>query len=503
MRKLIATLLLCTFSGFSALPTALQFDVRTTGSDTNNSGAFSPSGSSCGTDYSQQNSPQISYTDLVVGVTTTNYTSVLNPVTAAVTCNTINVVSGVGCTTGLFYISSETGGTPNFATVDRSLGTAASVCTAYLGGANATPCSSYSSGNCQAGAMTFAVAGNTINIKAGTYTMPTGGWTSQNKASNVVGTIWQGFNTTHGDITPACVAASTCTRPLLTTSANANLFTNSSGNPGTTLRDLNMSATGSGGTIINESSSNAIITVFDCKLDISASSSTANGFVQNGSGLGGYSAIFIDNEFSINAVNTSTGIADFGGNNNGLYLVANYFHGGGIGVWDVNSGNGQRWNLVGNVFSGMNRGVYVQSGANQVEMQGNAFYTITNQCVYVQSTTAVTAIDNVFYGCTYGIFSNSSSPQATYSQNNAFGNIGTANYNNFPAGINSSDIALSANPFTAPGSNNFALNATTGGGSLLKAAGFPGVTPFGTGAAAVGALQPASTGGASPHALVQ
>src|SRR5580700_4628284 len=192
MKKSIISLLLV-FRMSAALPSSLQFDVQTSGSDTNNSGAFNPSGTSCGTDYSQQNSPQISYTDLVV-TTTTTYTSVLNAVTSAVTCNTINVVSGTGCTVGLFYISSETGGTPNFATVDRSLGTAASVCTAYLGGANATPCSSYSSGNCQAGAMTFAVAGNTINIKAGTYTMPTGGWTSQNKASTVVPTIWQGYS---------------------------------------------------------------------------------------------------------------------------------------------------------------------------------------------------------------------------------------------------------------------------------------------------------------------
>jgi hypothetical protein len=503
MRKLIATLLLCSFPGFSALPASLQFDARTTGSDTNNSGAFNPSGTSCGTDYSQQNSPQISYTDLVVGATTTNYTSVLSPVTSAVTCNTINVVSGVGCTTGLFYVSSETGGTPNFATVDRSLGTAASVCTAYLGGANATPCSSYSSGNCQAGAMAFAVAGNTINIKAGTYTMPSGGWTSQNKASNVVGTTWQGFSTTHGDITPACVAASTCTRPLLTTATTTTLFTNSAGNPGTTLKDLNMSATGAGNTIINESTSNAIITVFDCKLDISATSSTSNVFVQNSSGLGGLSAIFVANEFAMNSISASDGIADFGGNNSGIYAAWNYFHGGGNGFWDVNSGNGQRWNLLGNVFSGMSRGVYVQSSAAQVQMEGNDFYTITNQCVYVNSTIAVTAINNVFYACTYGIFSNSSSPAVTYSQNNAFGSIGTANYNNFPAGINSSDIGLSANPFTAPGSGNFALNATTGGGALLKAAGFPGVTSFGTGAAAIGALQPTSTGGASPHALVQ
>jgi hypothetical protein len=499
MKKLTLSLLVV-FRMSAALPVGLQFDVRTTGSDTNNSGAFNPSGTSCGTDYSQQNSPQISYTDLVVGVTTTTYTSVLNAVTSAVTCNTINVVSGTGCTTGLFYISSETGGTPNFATVDRSLGTAASVCTAYLGGSNATPCSSYSSGNCQAGAMTYAVAGNTINIKNGTYTMPSGGWTSANKASNQIGVIWQGYNTNHGDITPLCVASSTCTRPLLTTATTTNLFTNSAG--GMLFRDLNISITGGGGTIISESTSNAAITVFDTKLDMSASSAGSNIFVQNSSGYGGYSGIFIADEFVMNSIATSYGIADFGGNNNGILAIANYFHGGGNGFWDVNSANSQRWNLIGNVFSNMNRGVYVQSGASNVQMYSNVFYTITNQCVYVAGTSAVIATNNVFYSCTYGIYSNSGIPGVTYSQSNAFGSIGTANYNNFPTGINNSDIALTANPFTAPGSANFALNSTSGGGALLKAAGFPGITSFGTGFASIGALQSSSGSTAIPYGFV-
>jgi hypothetical protein len=80
---------------------------------------------------SQQNSPQISYTDLVVGSTTTKYTSVLNAVSSALPGNTLLVTGGTGCTTGTFEILSNATIT---ATVDRSLGTAASVCTAVLGG---------------------------------------------------------------------------------------------------------------------------------------------------------------------------------------------------------------------------------------------------------------------------------------------------------------------------------------------------------------------------------
>jgi hypothetical protein len=69
--------------GNAALPVTLQWDVRTTGVDTSG-GAFDPSVSSPGTDFSQQSAAQIAYSDLIISATTTNYTSVLNPVTSAV-----------------------------------------------------------------------------------------------------------------------------------------------------------------------------------------------------------------------------------------------------------------------------------------------------------------------------------------------------------------------------------------------------------------------------------
>ena len=62
---------------------------------------------------------------------------------------------------------------------------------------------------------------------------------------------------------------------------------------------------------------------------------------------------------------------------------------------------------------------------------------------------------------------------------------------------------LTANPFV--GGSNFALNSTSGGGAALKAKGFPGITPAGTGYADIGALQSQGSAGgsAAPHAYVQ
>ena len=193
MRKLILLLLCLAAPSYAALSATVQWDVRTTGSDSN-SGGFDPAVSVPGTDYSQQNSPQITYTDLVVGATTTTYTSVLNVVSSALPGNTLVVTGGTGCTTGTYEVLSNATIT---ATVDRSLGTAASVCTAVLGGSKLT----------NSAAFALAVAGNTVNTKAGTYTV-----TATLGIPFVSGFAWIGYGTTHGD---------GGTKPLITTATNS------------------------------------------------------------------------------------------------------------------------------------------------------------------------------------------------------------------------------------------------------------------------------------------
>src|SRR5579885_697525 len=131
----IAVILLLGFSpAYAAIAATAVWDVRTTGSDTNG-GCFDKGVTSPGTDFSVQDAAQVSYTDLVIGSTTTQGTSSAHAFGSTHPGNCIHISAGTGCTTGWFEITSVSGTT---ATFDRSLGTAASTCTAVLGGGLAT-----------------------------------------------------------------------------------------------------------------------------------------------------------------------------------------------------------------------------------------------------------------------------------------------------------------------------------------------------------------------------
>jgi parallel beta-helix repeat protein len=137
----------------------LVFDVRTTGSD-NNGGGFDSGVASPGTDYSQQDSAQIAYTDLVIGTTgnENQLTSAAHPFDSTSPGNCINITGGTGFLARLYRIVSVSG---NTATMDRVVGTAnATGGTGNLGGAFATINNAI--GN-------MGVGGQITYIKAGTY----------------------------------------------------------------------------------------------------------------------------------------------------------------------------------------------------------------------------------------------------------------------------------------------------------------------------------------------
>ena len=109
------------------------WEVRTTGSDSNG-GGFKAAAS--GTDYSQQDAAQVTYSDLVIGTTTTQLTSAANPFTSAHVGNIVYVSGGTGFTTGRYEVTAVSAGV---ATMDRSVGTASSTGgIGKLGGAIAT-----------------------------------------------------------------------------------------------------------------------------------------------------------------------------------------------------------------------------------------------------------------------------------------------------------------------------------------------------------------------------
>jgi hypothetical protein len=154
-----------------------------------------PTAGTFGVDYSQGGSARLAFTDLVIGGTTTQFTSAGNPVGKNFVGNHVRVTSGTGFTVGTYEIVSTTGTT---ATCDRSLGTAASTGgVGNLGGALASPGMAYS----------LKVAGTDIFVKAGTYTLTsTTANVSGGRLNDTTGgasmanpSILEGYNAVRGD----------------------------------------------------------------------------------------------------------------------------------------------------------------------------------------------------------------------------------------------------------------------------------------------------------------
>lgn len=151
-----------------AIAATMVWEVEPAGLETN-SGGYDPGVSAPGTDYTQQTSPQISFTDLAIGSTNTQVTSAAHPFGSTHPGNTLNVPSGIAnFTAGIYEILSVSGST---ATLDRAIGTASSTQasgTITLGGAFASP----------GMAMSVAVQSNTIYVQTGTYVFNASGTTA-------------------------------------------------------------------------------------------------------------------------------------------------------------------------------------------------------------------------------------------------------------------------------------------------------------------------------------
>ena len=187
-----------------AFPATLVWEYRTTGNNLN-AGIFDPSLG--GVDYSQQDAAQVAFTDLVIGATNTQLTSVATPFTDAMVGNGIAVASGTGFTVQLAYIISVAAGV---ATMDRPMGTAGSTGgVGKLGGGLALPTDAI---------LETVVAGNIVWIKSGTYTLTSAiALAIDGTATLPVQVI--GYNTTRGDDPTGS------NRPLIAAGSNTWWFT--------------------------------------------------------------------------------------------------------------------------------------------------------------------------------------------------------------------------------------------------------------------------------------
>lgn len=158
-----------------ALHADMEWEVRS-GGNNNNGGAFKAGAS--GSDYSQQDAPQLALTDVVADGTTT-LTSVTGGFVAAHVGNIVNVL-----TKGRFEITVVTD--TNTITVDRNV-SADTGLTGNVGG-GALTCEEIDS---------LVLAGNTIHIEAGTYTP--GGAIDFTAGTSLATVKVRGYKTTHGD----------------------------------------------------------------------------------------------------------------------------------------------------------------------------------------------------------------------------------------------------------------------------------------------------------------
>ena len=478
MTSLRLALLLLTLSVSSAQATIsslMEWDVRTTGNDTNG-GAFKRGAT--GTDYSQQDAVQVSYVDLVVGATTTQVTSVLHPFSTGVAVgNIINITAGTGCTTGRFEVTSVNTGTST-ATLDRSAGTAASACTAVLGGSLATV----------GAAATAMISGNAIHIQSGTYTITTGIVTPGGNG------YFEGFAVTHND---------GGTRPLITTATNStklwDVCHSSGGAATTTFYNISFSNTASVRAIgLHNFNTLNYLVINNCIFDgftIAISADGDEGF----STVGQVSATNTEFKNGAQAINAD---ANFSADDGNILCFGCYVHAMTSASGALRTFNGGSLTLIYSVLAANN--VAADNFNEGVILNSDIVSNTGTQAVRTVRETIVSK-NSIYYGNTgTALVVNNATvtagvPTGATLTKNAFGANG-ANY----VGVTSiSEITLTASPFTS--STNFTLNAAAGGGALLKKTGavvnITGSTTTAT--LDVGAIQTAAGGGAVGSAFTQ
>jgi hypothetical protein len=420
-----------------ALASTTVLEVRTTGDDTNNAGAFNPARAGAGTDYSLL-SP-LAFADLVL-VTTTTVTSAAIGFTSDHVGNHLRVVSGTGFTASAipYEILSVSGGT---ATLDRAAGTAGSTGgTGRLGGALASP----------GQAAGVKVAGNTVWIRGGIYTITAG---TANTAGKVVSDTllgyWLGYDAVRGD--------STATRPVLRAGAAVTTLMTLSGQ-WSLAENLEFDNPSNFGVTTGLSLSGGSCIGRRCR-----SSGFGNGMV-----LGG-SASEADNCL-IQSCNRGIYV-NLTGRVTRSVILNGTGSAGGIEVTAGNSGT----TVVADCVLANGAGAGISCGAGSHILKNVAIYG--HGGIGLILTDHVRAENVVVYGNTGGDVTLSGSVTLTPASRLAA--VFAGSYGSGIPGVARVDgrTTLTANPFNDPVGLDFTPNNTAGGGALLREAGWPATLP--------------------------
>lgn len=452
------------------------------------SASATPTGIVWGVDYSQQAAAFLTYTDMVIGADTAQFTSVANPAGPNIVGNIINVTSGTGFTVQRVQVTAFTAA-GLIATVDKSLGTTLSTGgNGTLGGAVGT------SATLGALAVAGKVAGNHIYVKAtGTYTLvATTTVTASEKGDITNGKITvEGYTSYRGQLDG---------RPIITTATNSIALITVNDNDYWDFVHLKVTSTAAtkAGAFSAVTSTSTPLRFIDiiCDGPLSLVSGTAFGTVAligvevtnatsaasavfNNAGSGGTLAMYVCDIHD----NTCDGVRT-GNVNLTIFLVNNIF--------DTNTiGFNLNWT----------------SGIGSATIRGNVFVDNTGDGIQLDATSgaaiSLELVNNIIYG-NGGEGIDQNDDQAAVDaltriiRNNAFGSNSGGNYSGMKGGLG--EIALTADPFTNKASRDFSLNNTAGGGAACRAAGFPGAFVSGTTTsyADVGAAQHQDSGGGGP-----
>lgn len=440
-----------------ALSANQVWEVRTTGSDLNG-GGFKAGAS--GTDYSQQNAAQVTYTDLVIDATTnTKLTSAASPFTSAHVGNLIYINGGTGFTTGRYEVTAVAAGV---ATMDRAVGTTSSTGgTGKLGGALASPWELVSSGR-------GMVASNKAFIKSGTYLIATAittGPTVANPSYSSPPTTIIGYYLSRGDLGVA--STNNASRPIFRAGAALNVIFY----PNTSGWNLKNIACDDGTFTFNYFTFGCTNSVFvNCKVSNFGNTGmyvSGNCLIQSCEITGGKSG-------------STAGIA---GNSFNHYCDNNIHDNQCTGILATNGSmilNNLITNNTGATSDGLSLNTFTRAYQNTVYGSGRHGVNITNSSFGCQAVLGNVLANNGGYGltCTQG----SGLPASELWDGNAyFSNIlGTRNNlddttSNLVNGVapyaNSLDVTLTTTPFNNSGSNDFSLNNTSGGGAACRGLG--------------------------------
>ncbi len=200
-------------------------EFRATAGDNTNGGFFDTA--SGGTDYSNQDNPQLTLTDLATDVAGTGLSSATGGFTAAMVGNSIYISSGTGFTVGWYRVTAYTD--TNNVTIDRSAGASATVGSGKLGGALALLTDAFLETEVVAGMSVYIKNDGAMTLTASVNVLKDGNSSSAGGHINI-----KGYNLVRGD-SPAGN-----NRPVIACGANDFIVNNY-----WSFFDLRMTGTGS------------------------------------------------------------------------------------------------------------------------------------------------------------------------------------------------------------------------------------------------------------------